>query len=490
MAAAQDQPQPQPRAASHRADSEQPQPQSQPREQQQQDEGDSTRPPERERECCCGGHGATAAAAADEAAAAHAAASAAPAGPRVRTRLAASPQQLYDLYAQDRLVLHSIPLFSMCARPGCFKDDSSLMCGSLLFFRGLRHRPSGGQATPNGVARFGDESRVRSTVFASLHDLQARKGEVWADHHSMEAQKPPERRHPHGPFVFFQHHDMADMANAAGGQPPDSYLDCHPGGPGPHYLARHPGFDFRAHCEGQPLPRLPREAASKGIQWNEIRAALSYRNMVGLAFIHDPSEDPRQYLAEAERLRRELAAAVAEEAQASADGAAGRFGSGSRAGAAAGGSAAGGTAPAPPPASPAKASGGSCSCCGAVDAAAAAAAAEGEGEGQPGPAPRLDPGQEESGAEAKEEGKEGKEGERGEEGERGAAPAPRLDLVMCVLAVDQARGVNGHLVVVEGGQGEGEGEGEAEGKEAGEGGGRERGWERREAREGWAGGGW
>ncbi len=38
-------------------------------------------------------------------------------------------------------------------------------------------------------------------------------------------------------------------------------------------------------------------------QWNEIRAALSYNNLVGLAYIHEPGTDPRVHLRRAEELR-------------------------------------------------------------------------------------------------------------------------------------------------------------------------------------------
>lgn len=38
--------------------------------------------------------------------------------------VAATSEELYQLYTQDRLVLHSIPLFKTCERPGCFKNRS------------------------------------------------------------------------------------------------------------------------------------------------------------------------------------------------------------------------------------------------------------------------------------------------------------------------------------------------------------------------------
>ncbi len=68
----------------------------------------------------------------------------------------------------------------------------------------------------------------------------------------------------------FLHPAQADQANACGGQPPESYLDCHPGGPGPTCLLRTRGFDFRRYCEEQPLPHQPPEAESYGVQ---VRAA-------------------------------------------------------------------------------------------------------------------------------------------------------------------------------------------------------------------------
>lgn len=82
----------------------------------------------------------------------------------------------------------------------------------------------------------------------------------------MEAAKPPHQRHPGGPYVYFAHNDMANTANACGGQPPPSYCDCRPGGPGPGCLLRTRDFDFRGHCERQPLPHLPEEAEACGIE--------------------------------------------------------------------------------------------------------------------------------------------------------------------------------------------------------------------------------
>ncbi|EFJ51974.1 hypothetical protein VOLCADRAFT_87025 [Volvox carteri f. nagariensis] len=183
----------------------------------------------------------------------------------------------------------------------------TLMSGSILFYKGLLHRPTG-RRIPSGVARFGDSGRVHATVFASLHDLEL----VWQSHARLEASKPPERRCPSGPFVYFAHHDMADVAEEAGGQPPVSYCDCWPAGPGPSELIRSGDFDFRSHCESQPPPHLPTDAEARGIQWNELRAALSYENMVGLAYIHDPSRDPRHHLGEAEELRTAVTQAAAE----------------------------------------------------------------------------------------------------------------------------------------------------------------------------------
>lgn len=108
----------------------------------------------------------------------------------------------------------------------------------------------------------GDKERVHATVFASLHDLAL----VWESHARMEASKPRERRHPAGPFVYFAHHDLADAAEATGGQPPESYCVCWPGGPGPAQFIRTRDFDFRGHCMRQPVPHLPLEAEARGVQ--------------------------------------------------------------------------------------------------------------------------------------------------------------------------------------------------------------------------------
>ncbi|KXZ44267.1 hypothetical protein GPECTOR_70g498 [Gonium pectorale] len=137
---------------------------------------------------------------------------------------------------------------------------------------------------------------------------------------------------------------MADQANACGGQPPESYQDCTPDGPGPHCLLRTRGFDFRGYCEAQPLRHLPEEAEARGIEWNELRAALSYDNMVGLAYIYDPARDPRQHLETAAALRREVAAAamaVQPGDDGGSGGSSGCCGRGSTAGGASGGTTAG-----------------------------------------------------------------------------------------------------------------------------------------------------
>ena len=102
---------------------------------------------------------------------------------------ALGPEDLYNLYRADRLVLHSIPTSSACDRPACLNARSSLMCGTLLFYNppgghGQRVRPVGRDdqdddradqreepALRNAVARFGDKERVRQTVFGSLHDM-------------------------------------------------------------------------------------------------------------------------------------------------------------------------------------------------------------------------------------------------------------------------------------------------------------------------------
>ncbi|GIL43013.1 hypothetical protein Vafri_823, partial [Volvox africanus] len=142
--------------------------------------------------------------------------------------------------------------------------------------------------------------------------------------------------------------------------------------------------------------------------WNELRAALSYENMVGLAYIHDPARDPRLHLAEAEDLRRSVAE-TAEEALAT---------------------------------------GSCCGCCNGSDPAAAAAAtvAAAAGSAVRGRANRP-------------------ESERAPQRESDGG-GHRLEIFVFIL--EQERGVNGHLVVAaENGEAEGKVEGEtADGAEA------------------------
>lgn len=59
----------------------------------------------------------------------------------------------------------------------------------------------------------------------------------------------------------------------------------------------------------------PAGQPSTPLQWNELRAALSYDNLVGLAFIHDPGHDPRQHKAAADALRQRVAEAAAHAAR-------------------------------------------------------------------------------------------------------------------------------------------------------------------------------
>jgi hypothetical protein len=75
------------------------------------------------------------------------------------------------------------------------------------------------------------------------------------------------------------------------------------------FAASRPPRDPLPHSSVRPHPgpwTQPRP------QWNELRAALSYENLVGLAYIHDPSRNPRQHLAEAEELRRAVAQSARE----------------------------------------------------------------------------------------------------------------------------------------------------------------------------------
>jgi hypothetical protein len=60
-------------------------------------------------------------------------------------------QQLYQLYKDDKMVLHSMPTSLIDERPGKMDCKSSLMSGSLMFFGGLQHE--NGHHVPNAVAR-------------------------------------------------------------------------------------------------------------------------------------------------------------------------------------------------------------------------------------------------------------------------------------------------------------------------------------------------
>lgn len=60
-------------------------------------------------------------------------------------------QQLYQLYKEDKMVLHSMPTALIDERPSKMNDKSCLMSGSLMFFGGLQHQ--NGHHVPNAVAR-------------------------------------------------------------------------------------------------------------------------------------------------------------------------------------------------------------------------------------------------------------------------------------------------------------------------------------------------
>lgn len=63
------------------------------------------------------------------------------------------------------------------------------------------------------------------------------------------------------------------------------------------------------------LPFLATAAAAAAAsswrpQWNELRAALNYHSLVGLAYIHDPGHDPREHVDDALDLLRRVADAA------------------------------------------------------------------------------------------------------------------------------------------------------------------------------------
>jgi hypothetical protein len=60
-------------------------------------------------------------------------------------------QRLYQLYKDDKMVLHSMPTSLIDERPAKMNCKSSLMSGSLMFYGGLQHE--NGHHVPNAVAR-------------------------------------------------------------------------------------------------------------------------------------------------------------------------------------------------------------------------------------------------------------------------------------------------------------------------------------------------
>jgi hypothetical protein len=180
---------------------------------------------------------------------------------------ASAAAHLADLYARDRLVVHSIPEPLVSERPSHLADAHTMLSCSVLFHEGTA-RP-GGRRVPNAVARFGDDAHC--TNYGTLHDLDliwnvgggaaggCRAAECIAMvrsprslasgrrtaaclappmqvHERLEAAKPPQRRGR--AFVYFASCDMCDLSEAmCGGQPPK----CAPAGlPGRQWAAGPP----------------------------------------------------------------------------------------------------------------------------------------------------------------------------------------------------------------------------------------------------------
>jgi hypothetical protein len=129
--------------------------------------------------------------------------------PHLNSHLKAA-RHLYDLYRNDRLVVHSIPEGLVHARPSHLADPTTMLSSSICFHQGIHNQPSG-RTIPNAVARFGKDAHA--TNFGTLHDLSL----IWQVHEALEAGKPPEAQGR--PFVFFTNCDMCDLANECGGQP-------------------------------------------------------------------------------------------------------------------------------------------------------------------------------------------------------------------------------------------------------------------------------
>lgn len=96
----------------------------------------------------------------------------------------AASRHVYDLYRRDRLVMSTFPLD--CAEERAQRlqhNDRHLLCGSLLFYKGLRHAASGGTQLPNTIARI--HPNYRNTLLGSLHDMEA----VWQTHERLDRQQ-------------------------------------------------------------------------------------------------------------------------------------------------------------------------------------------------------------------------------------------------------------------------------------------------------------
>lgn len=48
--------------------------------------------------------------------------------------------QLFQLYKQDKLVVHTMPTSMIDKRPEHMADKTSMMCGSIMFYAGLDHQ--------------------------------------------------------------------------------------------------------------------------------------------------------------------------------------------------------------------------------------------------------------------------------------------------------------------------------------------------------------
>lgn len=51
-----------------------------------------------------------------------------------------SVSELFQLYKQDKLVVHTMPTSMVDKRPQHMADKTSMMCGSILFYAGLEHQ--------------------------------------------------------------------------------------------------------------------------------------------------------------------------------------------------------------------------------------------------------------------------------------------------------------------------------------------------------------